>query len=123
MLRDTLKKGDINYVFGASKGEDEERVRLFFNRHISFLAQKGIKQKIIFNEEAKRNIQEYFQHKKLFQVRSMKNTTPSEINIWADNVMVVILRKNPTVILIKDKKVADSFRQYFENMWKIAKKV
>lgn len=121
MLRDKLKKGDMNYVFGASKGEDEERSRLFFNKHIKLLAEKGIKQNIIFNEYSKKNIEEYFKHPKLFQVRSMKNTTPSEINIWADNVMVVILRKNPTVILISDKKVANSFIQYFNAMWMIAK--
>ncbi len=123
MLRDGLKKGDMNYVFGASKGEDEEKTKLFFERHITFLAEKGIKQNIIFNENSKENIEEYFKHPKLFQVRSMANTTPSEINIWKDNVMIVILRAIPTVILIKDKKVADSFRQYFEAMWKIAKKV
>ena len=47
MLREHMKKGQTNYVFGASKGEDEERVRLFFNRHVSLLSQKGIKQKIM----------------------------------------------------------------------------
>ena len=123
MLRDTLKKGDTNYIFGASKGEDEEKTRFFFNRHISLLAQKGVKQKIIFNEYAKKNIEEYSKHPKLFQLKSFENVTPTEINLWGDNVMIVILRKNPTVILIKDKKVHVSFRQYFDSMWKIAKNV
>jgi hypothetical protein len=51
----------------------------------------------------------------------MENTTPAEINIWADNTMIVILRKTPTVILVCDPKVADSFKKYFEIMWKQAK--
>lgn len=67
------------------------------------------------------NIEEQTKHSR-FEIKYLENTTPAEINIWADNVMIVILRKTPTVVLITDKKVADSFRQYFDIMWKIAKK-
>ena len=122
MLRETLKKGDMNYVFGASKGENEEQVRIFFTKHLKLLAEKGIKQKIIYNEEARENIPENLKHQKLFQVKHLQNTTPAEINIWSDKIMIVLLTKKPTVILVSNKKVADSFRQYFEVMWKIAKK-
>lgn len=52
----------------------------------------------------------------------MNNITPAEINIWSDKTMIVILRKNPTIILIHDQKVSDSFRKYFNELWKIAKK-
>lgn len=121
LLRKALKKGDINYVFGASKGEDEEHVRIFFGKHLKLLAEKGIKQKIIYNEEARGNIPEQSKHPKLFQVKHMVETTPAEINIWADHVMIVILTRNPTVILTKNKKVADSFIRYFNMMWQIAK--
>jgi len=122
MLRQTLKKGDINYVIGASKGEDLEQVRTFFNKHLKGLAEKKIKQKIIYNEEARGNIEEQTKHPKLFEIRYIKNTTPAEINIWEDKVMTIILTKTPTVILVSDKKVADSYRTYFEVLWKSAKR-
>ncbi len=121
MLRDTLKKGEFNYVFGASKGEDKEHVRIFFTKHLKLLAQKKIKQKIIYNESARGNIPENLCYPQLFQVRYMSNMTPAEINIWADKVMIVILTRKPTVILLSNKNVADSFRQYFELMWQMAK--
>jgi len=121
MMLKVLKKGDINYVFGASKGEDEERVRNFFNNHARRLARKRIKQKIIFNESARGNIQESISRPKLFQVRHMEHTTPAEINIWGKNTMIVILRKKPMVILVQDETVADSFRKYFDVMWRLAK--
>ena len=122
MLRETLKKGDINYVIGASKGEDLEQVKIFFNKHLKGLANKGIKQKIIYNEEARGNIEEIKKHLKLFEVKYLDNTTPAEINIWDDRVMTIILTKNPTIVLISDAKVADSYRAYFEILWKSAKK-
>lgn len=120
MLRETLRKGDINYVFGASKGEDSEHVKTFFTKHLKLLAQKGIKQQIIYNESARGYIDENLKHTSLFKVKHLPHTTPSEINIWADRVMIVLLTQKPTLILIHNKKVADSFRQYFAVMWKIA---
>ncbi len=122
MMRDNLKRGDINYVFGASKGENEEQVIIFFTKHLKILAKKRVKQKIIYNEAARGNIPENLKHPKLFLVKHLQNTTPAEINIWLDKVMIVLLTKKPTVILINNKKVAESFKQYFEVMWKIAKK-
>jgi len=122
MLRDCLGKGDMNYVIGASKGEDEEKVREFFTKHINFLGQKEIRQKIIFNEEARGNLPIYKKYPKLFQLRYINNITPAEINIWSDKTMIVILRRNPTIILIHDQKVSDSFREYFDELWKFAKK-
>jgi sugar-specific transcriptional regulator TrmB len=56
MLRDTLKKGELNLVFGASKGENEEQVKRFFNKHLNLLAEKGIKQKITL--KSKQNVQD-----------------------------------------------------------------
>ncbi|MBI2572684.1 hypothetical protein HYV86_02400 [Candidatus Woesearchaeota archaeon] len=121
MLRDTLKKGDTNLVFGASKGENEEQVQRFFNKHLKLMAQKGIKQRIIYNETARGNIEEQLKYPRFFKTKYLAHTTPSEINIWADKMMVVILKKIPTVILVSDEQVADSFREYFYVMWELAK--
>jgi len=121
LLRQTLKKGDTNYVFGASKGEDEGMSKIFFTKHLRELAAKKVKLKIIYNESLRGNvIDESLVHKELFKIRYLLNTTPAEINVWKDKVMIVILRKSPTVILVNDPKVADSFKTYFEIMWKLA---
>jgi len=122
MLRCGLQKGDMNYIFGASKGEDEEKTRTFFDKHVSLLGNKGVKQKIIFNEYARGNIPAYKEFSKQMQTRYMKNTTPAEINIWSDKTMIVLLTKRPVVVLISNQKVADAFRKFFDIMWISAKK-
>ena len=71
--------------------------------------------------EARENIHEQHKHPELFEVKYMQNTTPAEINIWADKVMIVILTKKPTAILISNPKVAESYKTFFNLLWEAAK--
>ncbi|MEK6954334.1 MAG: hypothetical protein AABX01_04965 [Candidatus Micrarchaeota archaeon] len=43
-------------------------------------------------------------------------------NIYGDKVLLAIWMEKPAAVLIKSKAVADSLREYFEIMWKSAKK-
>lgn len=44
-------KKDTNYVFGASKGQNETQADLFFSKYSKLRAEKGIKTYIVMNEE------------------------------------------------------------------------
>jgi len=118
-LLNSLKKGDEYFIFGASKGEDEEKVRNFFNRFNLMSKNKGIVANIIFNENARGNIKNIKQNA---QVRYLEQTTPSEILIYQDKTAIVLLEKEPLIILITGKSIAKSFKEYFKVMWKISKK-
>jgi HTH-type transcriptional regulator, sugar sensing transcriptional regulator len=122
ILRDSSEKGDLTLTVGASMGEEPEKVSAFFIKHVKEMTKKGIRENIIFNENTRgiHNLERLYSPK-LFQVRYLENTSPSEINIWKDNVMIVILTKIPTVVRINNKVAADSFRQYFDVMWSLAK--
>jgi hypothetical protein len=45
-----------------------------------------------------------------------------ETVICGDYVAIAIFSENPYAFLIKDKNVAESYRKYFELLWKTAKK-
>jgi len=115
---DQLNPGETDYVFGASKGEDIERTRLFFNRFNNKRHKKGIQLKVIFNNDTRDNIRTL--HKKRDKVRYMDQTTPAEINISNDMVVILVLTSNPLAVVIKNKNVAKSFIIFFEAMWSIA---
>lgn len=115
------KKGDIHYVFGASKGEDEEATRRFYQNYTLKRHKLKIYQKIIFNEVARGNTPAY-EGSKYSECRYLEQTTPAEIYIYNNKIFLVILTKIPVAILITSKSVAESFKQYFDIMWKIAKK-
>ncbi len=123
-LLEECDKRSENYVFGATKGEKEELTDNFFLKYSKARADKGIITNIIFNEEL-RNRKEriaFFLKSSKYKVRFLQQTTPSEIMIYKNKTCIIILSGAPLVIRITSKEVADSFKQYFDLMWKIAKK-
>ncbi len=51
-----------------------------------------------------------------------KYSNPLAINIYKDKVAIILWAKEPIAILIKNKDIADSYKLYFELMWKTASK-
>ncbi len=51
-----------------------------------------------------------------------KYANPLAINIYKDKVAIILWKKYPIAIVIKEKEIADSYKKYFELMWKTAKK-
>jgi len=112
---------EIQYVFGAGKGEDVEKIQIFFERFHRKRVEKKIKARIIFNEDS-RGLFSPSEKSKLVEVKYLLESTPAAINIYKNHTIIAILLKDPITLLIHNKEVADSFKDYFKAMWKIAKK-
>ncbi len=115
-----MGKGDLWQVLGAYAGEDRERTNVFIQRVIMKCEQKKMRWKIIYNESA-RNTFAYEQRSTITQNRFLSQETPATINIYKDVVFIALWIKNPVAFRLRNQKVADSFRLYFEFMWKLAK--
>jgi hypothetical protein len=78
--------------------------------------------KLLFNENNKRfgNLKKKF---KPIQVKYMpkKILTPSWISMYGDMVLIGVAEENPTAFFIKNKAVAESYKQYFYSMWEQGK--
>lgn len=116
-LLESLKKKEEYYIFGASKGEDKKKVKSFYTRFNQKVVKKKLKANIIFNENARGNIPNV---KKTGNIRYLEQTTPAEILVYKNKTAIVLLEKEPLIILIKGESIANSFKQYFEVMWKMA---
>ena len=121
-LLEECQKGDYNYVFGASKGEEGQKADIFFRKYSGLREKKGIITNIIFNEELRLRDERTSSllHFKKNKVKFLKQITPAEILLYKDKTHIVILSKEPLVIRITSKEVWDSFKQYFDVMWKKA---
>jgi len=120
----SLKKGDQNYVFGASLGLDPKQADIHFSRYNREVEKKGYSINIIFNENM-RNYKDripYYATHKQHKVRFLHQDTFTEFNFYKDTVLFVMLLKKPIVIRVRSKEAADSFRKFFATMWKQAKK-
>jgi len=109
------------YAFGAGKGENVKQIQLFFLKLHQQRLKKKIKSKIIFNESS-RGLFGSQEKSKLVEARYLAGSTPTAINIYKNFTVIAILNKEPITFLIINKETADSFREYFQVMWKSAKR-
>jgi HTH-type transcriptional regulator, sugar sensing transcriptional regulator len=116
-------KGDHNFVFGASSGEDSNQADRFFSKYTKKRSDKGIVTNIIFNEMLRKRKSriDFFQKSKKCKVRFLAQTTPSEILLYKNKTCIIILTKEPLVVRITGNEVFTSFKQYFDIMWALAK--
>jgi len=117
------KRGKEVNIIGAGTGKKEEKLELFYTRYGRIAFRKGLKIKAIFNENARNYIKKIEKNiKKTYNKRFLFEYTPTEMLIFMDLTAIIIRRDEPIVVLIKDKETADSFRKYFEELWKLAKR-
>ena len=116
--------GDENFVFGASIGENNEKADRFFVKYSELIEKKGMVSYIVLNEDLRdRDTRtKFFIKLKNHNIRFLFQSTPCEITIYKNKIFLTILKAKPLVIRITSKEVADSFKQYFNLMWKQAKK-
>ena len=107
------------YAFGAGKGESIEKIQLFFDKLHKERLKKSVKSKIIFNESS-RGLFKSQEKSKLVEARYLLESTPAAINIYKNYTIIAILTEEPITFLIRNKEVADSFKEYFKVMWKVA---
>lgn len=118
----TLGKGDEYYVFGARGGLPLKWTRAFFIQFNKQRVKKGIKKKIIFNENVRNITGKDEESLPLTKVRYLPQTTPAAVNIYKGKVIIALWTEHPLAFLIKSKDIAESYKQYFNTLWNIAKK-
>ena len=101
-----------------SEGQFSERMPYFAKYFVKQIEKKRIKVRHLVREG--RDIQP----SKTTEIRYVDKKTRSEavINIYGNRVAIIIWTETPEAVVTKNKAVADSFRDYFEMIWKNAKK-
>ncbi|MFH1065353.1 MAG: helix-turn-helix domain-containing protein [Nanoarchaeota archaeon] len=63
-----------------------------------------------------------FKKMKLTEVKASQGITPSAIDIMSDRVLIFTYGEEPSCLSIKNPEISQSFRAFFETLWKIAEK-
>ncbi len=71
--------------------------------------------KVIIGKEYKGH--EFIKYKNI-KVKSIEIKSEATTSIFGDCVSIHLIKDKPIVIIIKNKDIADSYRNYFNHMWK-----
>ena len=112
-------KNDVWYAFGIPQRLSPERARFFKQWRIQ-TDEIGILQKLIANEKIKGS-SELAPKSKFSQIRYTKQETPTTVDIFKDYTLLGVWIDVPILIVIKGREVADSFKVFFEQIWKQSK--
>lgn len=111
------KKGEY-LMFGASFAL-HERMDAFFNYFHERRSRLSIPARLLFNE----NGRPFGRLKKKYapvQVRYLPQNviTPSWTSIYDDKMLIGVFKEKPVALFIQDPVLVDSYRNYFELLWK-----
>lgn len=118
-----VKKDDIIYVINLSVTLPLQKYSLLWNQKEIERQKKGAKTKVLTQKRFKKDIKKEYKKYKLREDRFLDLEIPSTLTIFKDYVEIIVFKENkePTIFLIKDKDLADSYHQYFNILWKQAK--
>ena len=117
-------KGEERLVFGARSGYPVSKpAQRFFRLYDRRRAKAGIKLRMIFNEDMRASAYKMYKNQPLTEVRFLPNVTMSSIGISKNSIDILLWTKDTAVVFaIRSREVANTFRKYFEVLWKTAKK-
>lgn len=109
--------GGEYFMVGASR-QLHKKLDDFFNYFHERRAKLGIPAKLLFNENNRTFGKLKLKYKPV-QIRFMpaKMITPSWVSTYKDMVLLGVAEEAPMAFFIKNKAVAESYRQYFYFMW------
>jgi len=120
----TLKKGDEYLAYGVRGSPALRKADAFFQNWQMERGKKGIRGKIVYERDAM-DIARRRAMAPLTAVRVLPENfkTPAAINIYGDKTAIILWGENAYVIIIESEDVANSFREYFKAIWKVAEPV
>jgi len=120
-LLEEAKAKDEWLVLGAPKSA--EIFGGYFKEFNKKRANKKIKMRIIYNKDAVDLINTR-KMQPLTEVRVMPKEyiTPTSLEVIGDNALLVIYEPQIMIFHIKNKETSESFKAYFNMLWKIARK-
>ena len=109
------------YVAFGSSGKFLEIMKHDFLLFQKQKKEKKIKARVILSESSRRTeqVKESYSSFKFIQDEF---SSPTTTFVYGEKTAIIVWGENPIATLIKSKEVAESYRRYFELLWKVARK-
>lgn len=120
-MLDSLNRGEEYQVLSFEKGLGTKEAVDFFREHHKRRQNRGIKVRLI----AQKSKCETILKKHIFVRKNTRYTTqnfPIGLYLFKNHVMTVLWGEKKTAFIIKSKENYESYKIYFEDLWKKSKK-
>ncbi len=119
VMNDMFKQAKEFLVLGE-QGQIQKHYPVIYQQYLRKLKDMKIKEKVIIREDLRGKI--WKSKNSEFRYISKDLLSPTTTLVYEDKILITLWEKPMFNILITSKKVADSFKSYFNHFWKIAKK-
>jgi len=121
MLNELLsysKKGDYYYFFAIDVSKLNVEIQDFFEKYDVRRADKGL----IVRGLAREELRILFNKRKFLNVRYLDFPIPSNIILCGNRMALIDWGDEPSGVLIKSKQIIENEKNFFEELWKRARK-
>lgn len=118
ILQDVLKYKE--YISFGSRGKFSEIMKHDFVAFQNRKKELKIKSRVIINESSRKTKSVKISYA-TFKFIPDEYSGPSTTLVYGDNIAVMIWGEIPMATVIKSKEVVESYKNYFEYLWKAAK--
>ncbi len=121
VLNDTLKSCEerSEYLIMGSEGKLSDRMPEFSKIFVARKDKRKLRARILIRETRKAKPKSKYTSVRYVPVDVI---SPANVSIYKDKVAMILWSEIPEAIIIDNADVAQTFRSYFEFMWKHAKK-
>ncbi|MFH1212088.1 MAG: helix-turn-helix domain-containing protein [Candidatus Woesearchaeota archaeon] len=121
---ETLKKEKEDFIaFTLGREEyNHKESKYFFQEYDNKRRSAGIKTKLLGQESQRKFLESITKKDKNIELKFLPYQMPTGVIIFGNKVATLIWRDIPTAFVIQSKQASNSYRNFFFDMWKIAKK-
>ena len=122
LLREVVSSGSY-FSMGVSNASTDMMGADFWKNFIMQIKRKKVKERLLLNSDFKLDSLplENTRNTELRVLPSASNMV-TETLVYSDKVAIMVYSDPPIATVIEDRFVRDSFTEYFEHLWSIAKK-
>jgi len=117
LLKDVLREGKDHVIFGIDEEMFKEKLGPFMDWYFKEEKRRGFTERILTRDNV-RYVYEY--DTAIYRYLPSESFNPTPTYVWGNNVGILIWEPF-NVIRIRNAALADSYKKYFELLWKQAK--
>jgi len=124
IIDDCPSAGEISIIGFSEQAYATKSLRTFISNMNLKSAQKKQRLKIILDSSARKSLGKDREKEKFTEVRYMPEgyISPAAVDIFQDYVYMFLWEEKPFVFMIRNSKIAESFKNYFRFLWQTSKK-